>query len=135
MKPEILIVDDDSDLRTAAAELLQQEGFVVHEAEDGTAGLHAVLRLVPDLVLLDLNLPHLEGPEVLRRIRASPHTADVPVVVVSGQLREYGPRLEGLTYHAALQKPCMPEELIASVRIALAQSAGAAPLGGDDAAA
>ena len=119
MKAEILIVDDDSDLRTAAAELLQQEGFVVHEAGDGPAGLHAVLTLVPDLVVLDLNLPDLEGPELLRRMREAPHTAGVPVVLVSGQLDEYAPKLAGLTYHAALPKPCLAEDLLASVRNAL----------------
>lgn len=119
MKSEILIVDDDSDLRTAAAELLHQEGFVVHEAEDGAAGLSAVLSLVPDLVLLDLNLPRLEGPEVLRRIREAPHTSGVPVVVVSGQLEEYRPKLAGLLYHAELPKPCLPEDLLASIRTVL----------------
>ena len=55
----------------------------------------------------------------MRRIRESPHTAGVPVVVVSGQLEEYGERLAGLTYHAALPKPCLPEDLLASVRLAL----------------
>ena len=119
MPPKILVVDDDADLRATFAAFFEQEGYLVYEAEDGAAALDVAAALVPDLVLLDLNLPRVTGSEVLRKLRKEPETADLPVVVVSAQLPEYLPRLEGLRFQAALEKPCAPTELIAAVQSAL----------------
>lgn len=116
---KILIVDDDADLRAAVAAHFEFEGFVVREAADGVAALGEAVVIVPDLVLLDLNLPRLEGPGVLRLLREIPHTAEVPVIVVSAQLHDYDGALEGLRYEAAVPKPCAPIELLTTVRSVL----------------
>lgn len=116
---KILIVDDDADLRVSLATLFEMEGFVVDEAEDGAMALGHALAHLPDLVVLDLNLPRVEGPDVLRGLRAVPLTATLPVVVVSAELRAYQHRLKGLKYDAAIRKPCEPGELLQTVRRAL----------------
>jgi CheY-like chemotaxis protein len=112
----ILIADDDADLRATFVELLMNDGVAVHEACDGEAALAAALLLVPDLLLLDLNMPRMDGPQVLRRVREIHPPTRVRVIVISGQLEEYLPRLEGRHYHAALAKPCSMEDLLQTVR-------------------
>jgi diguanylate cyclase (GGDEF)-like protein len=80
----LLVIDDDSLTRTLVADALGAAGFVVNEAPDGTAGLAALAQEVPDLVLLDVMMPGLDGYEVCRQLRANPHTARVPVIMLTG---------------------------------------------------
>jgi two-component system, OmpR family, KDP operon response regulator KdpE len=108
----ILVVDDDADLRAAYVTLLSREDTAVHEAANGEQALAAALTLVPDLIVLDLNMPVMDGPEFLRRSRQIAPLAKVPIILVSGQVEEYRPKLEGLDYHAALPKPCPAEDLL-----------------------
>jgi CheY-like chemotaxis protein len=112
----ILIADDDADVRAIFVALLMRDGVVVHEAGDGEVALAAALALVPDLLLLDLNMPRMEGPEVLRRVREIHPPKRMRIIVISAQLEEYLPRLEGRHYHAALAKPCSTEDLLQTVR-------------------
>jgi DNA-binding response OmpR family regulator len=81
---QILIVDDDASLVRILAHFLQKAGHTPVLASDGRSALHAV-GAHPDLILLDLGLPDIRGEELLRRFRGQPHTADIPVVVVSGE--------------------------------------------------
>lgn len=119
MAPEILVVDDDRDLRLALAALLELEGFVVHEAEDGATAVRKALTIVPDLVILDMNMPEVDGPEVLRRLRQHPQTLHIPVVVLSSQLPDCLPRLEGLEIHAAVVKTAPQADLIRTLLTAI----------------
>src|SRR5947207_14429382 len=73
--PRVLVVDDDDDIRTLVVELLQRSGLEVDQAEDGRAGLRAFHQSPPDLVVLDVSMPGLDGWQTLERIRDLP---DVP---------------------------------------------------------
>jgi len=86
--PRVLIVDDGLEILEMLAALLRQEGYAVETAVDGPSALEACKRQVPDLVLLDLQLPGLDGFQVLSLLKADPRTAAASVVVVSGSLAE-----------------------------------------------
>jgi type II secretory ATPase GspE/PulE/Tfp pilus assembly ATPase PilB-like protein/ActR/RegA family two-component response regulator len=81
----ILIVEDEDILRRVMKDLLEREGFIVTEAVDGIAALEAIDRHAPELVVLDLNLPRLDGYGVLSHLRARPATAKLPVIVLTAK--------------------------------------------------
>jgi len=81
----VLLVDDEDDLRRVMRDLLEREGFSVQEARDGVQALDEVDRHAPDIIVLDLNLPGLDGYKVLSQLRSRPATRDIPVVVVSAR--------------------------------------------------
>ncbi len=93
----ILVVDDDEELRRQVRSALQRDGWTVDEAADGQAALEQVDRLVPQVVLLDLTMPTMDGFEFLYRFRARPGCADIPVVVLTARdlTREDRKRLKG----------------------------------------
>jgi CheY-like chemotaxis protein len=81
----VLLVEDEESLRRVMKDLLEREGFVVFEAADGVVALDEVDRLAPDLVVLDLNLPRLDGYGVLSHLRARPATQKLPVIVLTAK--------------------------------------------------
>jgi type II secretory ATPase GspE/PulE/Tfp pilus assembly ATPase PilB-like protein/ActR/RegA family two-component response regulator len=81
----VLLVEDEESLRRVMKDLLEREGFVVFEASDGVIALDEVDRLAPDLVVLDLNLPRLDGYGVLSHLRARPATQKLPVIVLTAK--------------------------------------------------
>jgi len=81
----VLLVEDEEALRRVMKDLLEREGFVVYEAGDGVLALDEVDRLNPDLVVLDLNLPRLDGYGVLSHLRARPATQKLPVIVLTAK--------------------------------------------------
>lgn len=83
-KPEILIVDDDPELRELLEAQLMRAGFQVRQAPDGRAGFEAALQDPPDVLLTDLDMPHLDGWGMLRRLQTHHRTREIPVVVYSG---------------------------------------------------
>jgi len=83
--PEVLVVDDDDDLRRLLVERLQRDGLRAHGAADGGEALQLIAARPPALVLLDLMMPDMDGWEVLRRLRAEPATAELPVIVLSAR--------------------------------------------------
>jgi CheY-like chemotaxis protein len=93
----ILLVEDDRFLRKAAEATLRQRGYAVVTAADGEEALQRAAAEAPDLVLLDLIMPKLQGFEVLRRLKADPGTAGIPVIVLSnlGQERDVQQAMEG----------------------------------------
>lgn len=90
MNKKILIVEDEEILRSLLSDKLREEGFEVIEAIDGETGLEKIKKEKPDLVLLDLVLPGIDGYEVLRRAKEDSETAKVPIMVLSnlGQQEE-----------------------------------------------
>ncbi len=84
----ILIVDDSLDALSALAGLLEEEGFTVETAPDGATALVVAGRGVPDVILLDLQMPRMDGYEVLSALKAEPRTADCSVIVVSASAAE-----------------------------------------------
>jgi two-component system KDP operon response regulator KdpE len=113
----ILLVDDDVPIQKAIAPLLRSRGYEVEVAGTGADALQRVARHPPDLIVLDLGLPDLEGTEVTRRIRAS---SAVPIVVLSARGSD-SDKVTALDLGADdyVTKPFSPEELLARIRVAL----------------
>jgi two-component system KDP operon response regulator KdpE len=119
---EILLVDDEVSIQRATAPLLRARGYGVIVAGSGRDALEAFERERPDLVILDLGLPDMDGSEVCRRIR---QRADTPIVVLSARGAEKD-KVAALDQGADdyVTKPFGPEELLARVRAALRRSLG-----------
>ena len=117
----LLIIEDDTRLARMVAEYLGQSGFEVAHADDGGKGLAAVQERLPDLVILDLMLPDMDGLEVCRRIRALPgEAARVPLLMLTAK-GDPMDRIIGLEMGADdyLPKPFEPRELLARIRAVL----------------
>jgi len=81
----VLLVDDEDQLRRVMKDLLERDGYLVHEARDGVQALDQVDRVAPDIIVLDLNLPGLDGYGVLAKLRSRPTTEDIPVIVLTAK--------------------------------------------------
>lgn len=108
----VLVVDDDMEIRGLVAGTLRRDGYTVLEAGDGIEALDVALRLVPDLVVLDMTLPGMDGVEVARKLKATPTLAAVPVVALSA-LTQQAVRDRAIAAGCAhyLTKPCPPAAL------------------------
>lgn len=117
MPQRILIVEDDVDVVRVVEAFLRREGFDVDVAHDGLAGLAAAFDTAPDLIVLDWMLPHLDGPELLRRLRRERAT---PVIMLTARTEE-DDRIAGLEVGADdyVTKPFSPRELVARVKAVL----------------
>ncbi len=111
--PLVLLVDDYDDAREMYAEFLKISGYRVAEASDGEEALRQASALAPDVILMDLALPVLDGREATRRLKADPATAGIPVAIISGMPPEY---VKGAGADACVTKPCTPEALLAEVK-------------------
>ena len=120
----VLVVDDDRSVAKFIETNLRLEGFDVRIAHDGDDALESVQREAPDLVLLDWGMPRMDGIEVCEKLRADPHTAHIPVMMVTGRSRAVD-KVMGLTAGADdyIVKPFDPLELIARVRATLRRNA------------
>jgi CheY-like chemotaxis protein len=86
--PQILLIEDDRFLRKAAEVRLRRSGYAVTTAADGEEALASIAKAAPDLILLDLIMPKLQGFEVLRRLKADEKTRKIPVVVLTNLSQE-----------------------------------------------
>jgi CheY-like chemotaxis protein len=86
--PTILIVEDYSDTRELLSALLRGRGYNVLEAEDGLEGLLKATGMYPDLIIMDLSLPEMDGVEAARRIHSQRKLSHIPIIVVSAYLTE-----------------------------------------------
>ncbi|WP_298329143.1 response regulator transcription factor [Haloactinopolyspora sp.] len=122
--PRVLVVDDDPALSDVVGRYLRRDGFDVDFAADGTSGLARALQSLPDIVVLDLMLPGLDGLEVCRRLR---RVAPIPVVMLTA-LGEENDRIAGLEIGADdyVTKPFSPRELSARVKAVLRRAAAGA---------
>jgi DNA-binding response OmpR family regulator len=123
--PTVLVIEDDPDIRGLVSALLQRAGMTGLAAEDGRSGLRSFFELRPDLVVLDLGLPELDGWQVLERVR---ELSEVPVLVLTAA-GEPPDRVRGLEGGADdyLTKPFEPAELIARVRALLRRQGAPRP--------
>jgi two-component system, OmpR family, alkaline phosphatase synthesis response regulator PhoP len=133
-KPSILIVDDEVEIRNLLTYNLDREGFQVAGAESGEEALRLLARQVPDLVLLDLMLPGIDGLTLCRRLRNAAATANVPIIMLTAKGGE-SDVVAGLNAGANdyISKPFSPRVLVARVRAALRRRAeGAAAQSGEE---
>jgi len=127
MPQRILVVDDDPQIVRLLRAYLEQAGFQVLVAYDGETALHAVRRERPDLVVLDLMLPHRDGWEVTRLVRGDPAAANTPIVMLTARVEDTD-KIVGLELGADdyVTKPFNPQVVVARVR-ALLRRATAGP--------
>jgi two-component system KDP operon response regulator KdpE len=125
MPPRILVVDDEPNILGTLAPLLRARGYEVHTAMTGRAAIETVDREKPDLIVLDLGLPDIDGVEVCRQIRES---LSVPIVVLSARGAE-GDKVRALDVGADdyVTKPFGAEEFLARIRAALRRSDAPSP--------
>jgi DNA-binding response OmpR family regulator len=123
----ILVVDDEANIRELAWMYLEQEGYRVLPADDGLEALEAIRRDAPDLVVLDLMLPGLDGWEVCRRVRAA---SSLPIIMLTARDDDVD-KIVGLELGADdyLTKPFNPRELVARIRAILRRASGGSPAG------
>ncbi len=113
----ILIVDDDADTRELYAVYLQQQGFAVEHARHGFEAVEKTLKNAPDVILMDLLMPTLDGWEAMRLLRSRPATRRVPIIALTGDSElEHLKLAKNAGCDIVLLKPCTPEELLLAVR-------------------
>lgn len=117
MRKRILVVEDDPLQREAISVFLREAGFEVDTVNDGEAAMSKARKEVPDLILLDVMLPGLNGFDVCETLRGDPATATVPIILMTGHLRYFG-RYAGLESGADdfLFKPFDSKALVARVK-------------------
>src|SRR5262244_933462 len=92
----VLLVDDCQDTRELYAEYLELSGFDVKEADDGIVAIHEAVRVHPDVIVMDMSLPRLDGREAARQLRADARTRSIPLVMISGYDIDNLPKNDGL---------------------------------------
>src|SRR5438105_3032171 len=128
MPARILVVEDDQDIAQLVARYLDRAGYTTHILASGRDALRAIDQQPPDLVVLDVMLPHVDGLEICRAVRSTEKTAAIPIIMLTARAEE-ADRIVGLELGADdyLSKPFSPGELVARVRALLrrAHRAGA----------
>src|SRR5213596_632603 len=127
MAAEVLVVEDEPDIRNLIVLHLSREGFRCRTAKSGPEALREARAATPDLVILDLMLPDLDGLEVCRRLRSDANTATIPIIMLTAKADEVD-RVVGLEMGADdyVVKPFSPKELIARIRAVLRRARPAA---------
>ena len=125
-KTESLIIEDEEDIRELVRYNLERENFTVSEAESGEAGLKAVARKKPDLILLDLMLPGKDGLQICRELKQNAEVRDIPVVMMTAKGEE-SDIVTGLELGAEdyIVKPFSPKVMVARIKAVLRRKTGA----------
>jgi two-component system cell cycle response regulator DivK len=119
-RQRVLVVDDSAEIRELWRLCLNFWGFAVQEAANGEEAVQKARLSPPDLILMDLSMPVLDGVQATRQLKEDPSTAHVPVVALSAQTTEPGAEeVTNAGAEAFVQKPCDPEELLQHIRSAL----------------
>ena len=120
MKKLIMLVDDEPNLRELLRQMLELGGFDVVEAEDGLEALEKLANVAPDVMILDVMMPNLDGVSLCKQLRAGTAFARLPIIMLSGKTQHRAVQ-EGLAAGANqyLCKPITVEELLHSVRALL----------------
>jgi len=116
-RPRVLLVDDYPDAREMYTEYLEFSGFEVVEAGNGMEALQRAIDASPDIILMDLSLPVMDGWEATRRLKADHRTASIPVVALTGHaLAGISEGAKKAGCDAFVTKPCLPEDLVREIR-------------------
>lgn len=123
--PLVLIIDDAEDLRIAVVNLLQIYGFRVVTAKNGFEGVRMAVESPPDIILMDLAMPGMDGLETARLLKGNSVTSAIPIVAFTGQTVIPDPaRLRAKGFAELISKPDDPEQLVATLRRILDQEPG-----------
>ena len=115
-QPTILLVEDDDDTRRVYSVMLVHSGFLVVEAATGGEAVERALADVPDLILMDMNLPMFDGWEAARRIKSNPRTSAAPLIAFSALIDSIADLRSGNTpFDGFIAKPVNPSELVRRV--------------------
>jgi CheY-like chemotaxis protein len=117
LTPLVLVVDDSEDNREVYVHYLLLSGFRVEMAVDGVEAVEKAASLRPDIIIMDLAMPRLDGWEATRRIRAAPATSRIPVIALTGNAdSESKRRTHEVGCSGYLTKPCLPDVLVSEIR-------------------
>ena len=123
----IVLIEDNEKNRKLARDVLVHQGYRVVEAESGEDGLAAVGRERPDLILMDIHLPGIDGIEALRRLRADAATSTIPVIAVTASVMTHDrQKILAAGFDGYQSKPISVRPFLAAVREALDRAAGSA---------
>lgn len=111
----ILVVDDEPDIQTLLRLYLEMNGHTVITADDGAEALDRALQHLPDLVLLDVMLPKVDGKEVLRQLKGDPNTSSTPIVLMSASSENLQVREGETAADAYMEKPFTLEDVVSHV--------------------
>ena len=115
--PLVLVVEDYQDAREMYAAYLQFSGFEVAEAGNGIEAIEKTQELLPDIVLMDLALPRMDGWEATRRLKSDERTRHIPIVALTGHaLAGHAEGARDAGCDAFVTKPCLPDALVAEIR-------------------
>ena len=114
--PLVLVADDSAELREIYAEALRDAGLRVELATDGVDAVEKALALLPDVIVIDLEMPRLDGLAAARRLKQDPRTSGVPVILSTSLPVKDEAELAGCAF---LEKPCRLDALVAAVRAQL----------------
>jgi len=125
-EPLVLVVEDYQDAREMYSAYLQFSGYRVAEATNGVEAIEQAQELMPDIILMDLALPKMDGWEATRRLKGDERTRDIPIVALTGHAlagHAEGARLAGCD--SFVTKPCLPDALVTEIKRMLSASSRA----------
>jgi|SRR5688500_6491067 len=113
---KILVVENDEDTRSIYTTALEHYGYDVLQAEHGAEGIELAREHRPDLILMNLSMPELDGLSATSILRGEPSTADIPIIACTGFIRADGQdKAVDAGVDAYLEKPCMPSRILEEV--------------------
>jgi two-component system, cell cycle response regulator DivK len=129
-RPLVLVVEDYEDAREMYAAYLAFSGYRVAEATNGIEAIEKAIELTPDIILMDLALPRMDGWEATRRLKMDERTRHIPIVALTGHaLPGHAEGAQQAGCDSFVTKPCLPDELVDEIRRLLAIRDGNAPEG------
>jgi two-component system, cell cycle response regulator DivK len=121
VEPLVLVVDNFADAREMYGEYLKFCGFRVAEAQNGVEAIEKAKKLKPDLILMDLSMPLIDGWEATRRLKGDGDTKDIPVVALTGHaMAGHSESAKSAGCDVVITKPCLPHDLIKQIRKVIA---------------
>lgn len=127
----LLLVEDNEDNRIIYSTVLRHVGYEVVEAYDGVEAIALARSLHPDLILMDISIPEMDGWEATRRLRLDPDTRSIPIIALTAHaLADDRERATAVGFTAYLAKPVEPRAVVAEVRRWIGGGAGAPPAAG-----
>jgi CheY-like chemotaxis protein len=116
----VLVVDDYADVREMYAEYLKYEGFRVTTASTGPEALTSARAERPDVILMDVTMPGMDGFTATEHIKGDPYLAAIPVLILTAHVfAEYETKAKAVGCNGFIRKPCLPDELARAVRAAI----------------